>query len=231
MSPSGVLNAVALGYVNVSAACEGFSARVETKVAQRSPYRLVIAAVDSEVPTEFGVGAMMEFLDGGRAGEKVPAGAAIANGIPDIEWPVKVRFTAESYESRDFLLTEATGTRRNPISNLYDFWVPLKFVQDPESDTYVRRMSRTEMQTVHQFEMRIGGTVQIRTWWSVDYNDRLTVELWCAATLLRSIQQRFGSSGEGLTESVPTPGPCEVRLQQLKSDANTLYRVAIRYPH
>lgn len=85
------------------------------------------------------------------------------------------------------------------------------------------------MTFAHPFTMRAAGPVQIRTWWIVDYNDRLHVELWCGGKLLRSVTQLFASLGDGFTHTVPAAGACEVRLRQSKSDAETNYRVAIRY--
>jgi hypothetical protein len=87
------------------------------------------------------------------------------------------------------------------------------------------------MEYRHPFTMTTAGDVQVRTWWSVDYNDVLLIELWCGERLLRNVQQRAGSNGGGFTERVETTGPCEVRLRQLKWDAATHYRVSIRYPH
>jgi hypothetical protein len=229
ISSSGLLTAGMTGYVNVTASCEGIVARLETKVETISPHRFVIVAYDSEVGTELGVEATMEFLDGPRRGEIVPR-SVYASGMPDVSWPVKVRFTAEDYEPKNFILDESTGTRRNSLSPLFDFRVPMTFIPDALTDTYVRRMSSTEMEIAHPFMLRLPGAVRIRTWWAVDYNDRLTIELWCGGQLLRRASQHAGSAGSGFTHDVEAPGACEVKLRQLKSDASTRYRVAISYP-
>ena len=84
---------------------------------------------------------------------------------------------------------------------------------------------------VHPFRTVAAGPVQIRTWWSVDYNDALRIELWCEGGLLRTGTQRAGSAGGVFTQDAPGPAGCEMRLRQVKSDAGTKYRVAIRYPH
>jgi len=55
-----------LGYVTMTTTCEGLAVQAETKVEAASPYRLLILAQDSDVPTEYGVMATMQFLDGGR---------------------------------------------------------------------------------------------------------------------------------------------------------------------
>jgi hypothetical protein len=86
------------------------------------------------------------------------------------------------------------------------------------------------MEIAHPFEVRRAGTVEIRTWWSVDYNDRLFVDLWCGGVRVSGVSQLFGSAGHGFSHSVSGPAACEVRLRQSKSDAATHYRVAIRYP-
>jgi hypothetical protein len=92
-------------------------------------------------------------------------------------------------------------------------------------------MSRDTMEIAHTFTPERAGTVRVRTWWSVDYNDRLTIGLWCAGTERRSVTQIFGSAGGGFTYDLASPAACEVRLRQHKSDASTRYRVAITYPH
>ena len=177
------------------------------------------------------VRANMEFLDGLRAGQRVAWTILEHEPLSDVAWPVKVRFTADSYEPKDFILSEATGRRRNSMSHLFDFHVPMTFVPDTMTDTYVRTMSETESIIAHSFTMRVPGAVQIRTWWMVDYNDHLIIELWCGGRMLRTATQGYGSAGDGFTHDVSTPGACEVRLRQSKSDASTNYRLAIKYPH
>ena len=217
--------------VSVFASCEGLSARAETKVEAVSPYQLVIVAFDSEVRTDFGVRATMEFLDGPRARDIIETTHALGDAFGSITWPVKVRFTAEDYAPKEFVLSESTGTRHNPDSTLYDFWIPMTFTPDASTDTYTRTMSQTEMEIAHPFALRVAGRVRVRTWWSVDYNDGLFVELVCGGRLLPRVEQRYGSAGDGFIYDVQNPGPCEVRLRQLKPDASTHYRVAITYPH
>lgn len=218
------------GYVRVSAVCEGLTAAAETRIEAPNPYRLIIVAFDKDVPGEFGVAATMEFVEGPRAGQRISTASVFGPGVADVPWPVKVRFTAEDYEPLDFVLSESTGTRRNKDSPLFDFRIPMTFSADVSTDTYVRTLSRTEMEGTHPFTMRTAGDVAVRTWWSVDYNDSIDVELWCGGRLERAIQQRFGSAGAGFTHSVSQPASCEVRVRQKKSDAGTHYRIAIRYP-
>ena len=226
---AGLLTGGITGYVTVMGACEGLTVTADTKTSAVCPYRLVIVAVDGEVETEFGVAATLEFLDGPRAGERIQTGSVFNAVASNTVWPVRVRLTADSYETTDFVLAETTGTRRNKTSSLFDFRLPMTFRPDPLTDTYVRTMSRSEMEIAHPFAVAVPGLVEVRTWWSVDYNDILHVELWCAGQLLRAVSQRFGSNGDGFGHTVATPGACELRLRQSKSDANTRYRVAIRY--
>jgi len=228
ISPTGLLTAGLTGYASVTAVCAGVSARAETKVTAANPYQLIIVAHDSEVPSEFGVVTEMEFLDGPNAGQRVATSWIFTNGIPGVAWPVRVRFTAVDYEPKEFVLAESTGKRRNPNSPLFDFRIPMKFLPDAQTDTYVKRMSKDEMQVSHPFTMRQAGPVQVRTWWSVDYNDRLVMELWCNGQMLITRTQIFGSAGSGLTQDA-SAGSCEVRLRQMKTDAQTHYRVAIKY--
>jgi len=228
ISPTGLLTARLTGYASVTATCQGLSARSETRVTAANPYTLIIVAYDSEVPSEFGVVTEMEFLDGPSAGQRVTTSWIFTNGLPGVTWPVRVRFTAVDFAPKDFVLAESTGKRRNSNSPLFDFRVPMTFVADAQTDTYVRTMSREVMQISHPFTMRQPGPVQVRTWWSVDYNDRLFVELWCNGEMLATRTQLFGSAGSGFTQDAP-PGSCETRLRQSKSDAGTHYRVAIKY--
>lgn len=229
ISPAGLLTAQVTGYATVTASCDQRSAQALLKVSAVNPYTLIIVAYDREVPSEFGVKTVMEFLDGPRAGERVTTDWIFSDGLTNITWPVRVRFSADDYAPVEFVLAESTGTRRNSKSHLFDFRVPMTFTPDAATDTYVRRMSETDMEIAHPFVMRQPGTVDVRTWWSVDYNDTLAVQLWCNGALLASRTQLFGSAGHGLTHDAPA-GACETRLRQGKRDAYTHYRVAIRYP-
>lgn len=229
ISPAGLLTAQVTGYATVTAACEQHSAQALLKVSAVNPYTLIIVAYDSEVPNEFGIKTVMEFLDGPRAGERVTTDWIFSDGLTNIQWPVRVRFTADDFAPVEFVLAESTGSRRNSKSHLFDFRVPMTFTPDASTDTYVRRMSQTDMEIAHPFVMRQPGPVVVRTWWSVDYNDTLAVQLWCNGALLASRTQLFGSAGNGLTHDAPA-GACETRLRQGKRDAYTHYRVAIRYP-
>jgi hypothetical protein len=231
VSPAGLLTGGMTGYARAAATCQGISASAEIKTSAPSPYQWIIVAHDSDVPSEFGVAATVEFLEGPRRGERIPIGSVFTNGTPGTEWPVRVRLTASDYADTETVLAETTGKRRNSNSPLFDFQIPMRFVADASTDTYVRQMSRTEMEIAHPFEPRSSGTVQIRTWWSVDYNDVLHVDLWCDGERLAGVAQRFGSAGHGLSHPVNAPARCEVRLRQSKSDAATRYRIAIRYPH
>jgi hypothetical protein len=231
ISASGQLTAKVAGYVTVAAACEGLTGAAETRVETPNPYHWIILAFDKDVPTELGIQATMEFLDGPRAGQSIQTESIFSSGVAGVPWPVKVRFTAADYAPRDFVLSESTGTRRNPTSTLYDFRIPMTFTPDSSTDTYVRTLSRTEMQATHPFVMGVAGDIGVRTWWSVDYNDTIFLELWCGGRMERASQQQFGSAGSGFTQAVAQPGPCEVRVRQLKADAGTHYRIAIRYPH
>ena len=232
VSPAGLLTGGNTGYVNVTASCEGLTARTETKVEALRTFRLSVFPYDKALeppPAMKLVRATMEFLDGPRAGQHVAWTVLEHEPLSDVAWPVKVRFTAESYEPKEFILSEATGARHNSMSPLFDFHVPMTFVPDAMTDTYVRTMSDTEMVIAHPFTTRAPGPVQVRTWWMVDYNDHLSIELWCGGRMLRSLTQLGASRGDGFTHDVVAPGACEPRLRQHKSDAWTNYRVAIKY--
>lgn len=201
-------------------------------VTTPSPYKLVILPYDNElgggVPGAAGVGATAQFLDGPRAGERFSTGDFAQ--LTDVMWPVTVRLSADGYTSKDVVLAESTGHRRNPISPLYDFSVPMTFAGDPSTDSSVRTLTRDQMESIHRFTVAAPGPVTVRTWWAVDYNDQLFLDLSCNGQLLKSASQQAGSSGAGFTQNVPSPGPCELRVRQFKSDAGTHYRVAISYP-
>ena len=160
VSPSGLLTGGNTGYVNVTASCEGLTARTETKVEALRTFNLSIFPYDKELeapPAMKLVRANMEFLDGPRAGQRVAWTILEHEPLSDVAWPVKVRFTAESYEPKEFILSEVTGRRRNSMSPLFDFHVPMTFVPDAMTDTYVRTMSETESVIAHPFTMRAPG--------------------------------------------------------------------------
>lgn len=236
ISSSGLLTAALTGYAMITASCEGLSARVEVKVEARNPYALVLHPYDSELRNDYpessyGVRATVEFLDGPRTGEKVTTTGTSwseLTGVPT--WPIRVRLTARDYESRDFVIAESTGHRRNPSSSVFDLPIEMRFTPDASTDTYVRRMTTEQSEISHPFTMRVPGTVEVRTWWSVDYKDRLGITLSCNNQAIGNVTQMEGSAGDGYSWYVGTPGPCAVTLRQYLSDAYTFYRVAIRYP-
>jgi hypothetical protein len=172
----------------------------------------------------------MEFLEGARTGERLSRGQLFA-GIHGLVFPVRVRLTSPFHGTTDFVLAETTGQRRNSSSDLFDFEVPMSFMPDAFTETSVRRMSRDESEIRHPFRVASSGLVDIRTWWAVDYNDILFVELWCGDRMLRRISQRESSRGDGFAHQLDAGSACEVRLRQEKQDARTQYRLAIRHPH
>ena len=141
--------------------------------------------------------------------------------------PVKVRFTAESYESKDFVISEATGTPR-ATRVLWDFPLPMTFVADSLTDTFVRMVSSADKEISYPFTLRVPGAVRVRNWWSLDYNDRFVVELWCGGQRLRQFFERGWSNG-GFTQDVQSAGQCEVKLRPDINGA-TPHRIAITYP-
>lgn len=223
VSPTGLLTARSKGIVNVTAACAGLSAHAETRVV----YEFVLLPYDTELPDLPGfLLAQMEFLDGPNAGQQILTGFRHTQVIGGPWDPVRVRFTSDTHEPAETVLSESSGQR---YGSKFLFYVPMKFVAGPQTDTFIRRMSRETMEISHPFTMSQSGPVQVRTWWAVDYNDGLSVALWCNGVQLKQVSQVFGSTGEGITQDAPA-GECEVRLRQSKSDAATHYRVAIKYP-
>src|SRR5262249_47479799 len=95
VSSTGLLTGTMAGYANVTASCEGLSRRGEVKVTGPDPYSLIIVAHDSEVPTDAGLEATMEFLEGPRVGQRISIGSVYTAGVTNVEWPVRVRFTAD----------------------------------------------------------------------------------------------------------------------------------------
>ena len=234
VSSSGLLTSAKSGYVNVAASCAGLMTRAETRVEPVGAYPFHIEPFDHEFGRSAGsfvIGSgNMRFLDGPRAGQSAPTPNFFSDGMPDVPWPVKVRFTADNFEPKDFILAETTGESHSDGPTLrFAFSVPMTFAQDPLTDMYVREMSDMEMVIVHPFTMRMPGPVQVRTWWSGHYNDVLTIELWCDGKRLRSGNQ-YQSIGGGFTHDVAAPGACEVKLRQNeRHPINTRYRITVRY--
>jgi hypothetical protein len=226
VTSSGRLTARITGYVSVTVTCDGMSATRETKVEARTPYLATIWAYDAELSGAL-VEVTLEFLDGPRAGERLDS--LLRNGIPDLIFPVRVRLTADAYETVEAVLADSTGERQNRSGPYFRFDIPMTFAGDAWTDTYVHRLSWEESERHHPLAPGRPGAVEVRTWWAVDYNDRLFVELWCDGTLRRSVQQSMASFGDGFVETIERPEACEVRIRQKKRDAHTHYRLAVRY--
>jgi hypothetical protein len=141
--------------------------------------------------------------------------------------PVKVRFTAESYEPKDFVIAESTGTPRG-TRVVWDFHVPMTFVADPLTDTFGRMVSSADKEISYPFTLRAPGVVRVRNWWSLDYDDNFFVELWCGGQRLRREIEIGGANG-GFTQDVQSAGQCDVKLQP-HINGTTPHRIAITYP-
>jgi hypothetical protein len=236
VSSTGELTGLAIGYVTVTASCEGVDARGETRVTGPAPANAKILAYDRDVRSVFGVAATMQFLDGPRVTQLVETEPLFPfqprpDPLSGIQLPVKVRFTAEDYAPREVVLAEPTDECSGAPIGIVGYCIPMTFVGNAQTDTDVRTMSRDQGEFVYPFRPARTGQVRVRTWWSVDFGDGLFVELWCGGIMLRRVEQSFGSAGDGFTELVPSGTACEVRLRQVKNDAGTHFRVAITYPH
>jgi Bacterial Ig-like domain (group 2) len=232
VSPTGLLTARSMGYATVVASCEGLTARGETKVEATVAYTLNVVPFDSAL-TKYGcVAATMEFLDGPLAGRRTP----ICTG-PNDTWlqpsqygatmPVRVRFTAESYDPKEAVLAESTGSPR-ATRVVWDFPVPMTFVPDPLTDTFVGTVS-FKKEISYPFTVGAPGKVRVRSWWSLDYNDRVSLELWCGGQRLQRTWSLSGATGGGFSQDVQSPGQCEVKVQP-DINGTTLHRLAITYP-
>ena len=230
LSATGLLTARNTGYGTVMASCAGLSARGETKVEAPVSQSLLVLAHDSALPPDSCLRATMELLDGPLAGGTVTTGC-FGFILPRERYggvlPVKVRFTAESYESKDFIISEATRATE-PNRFTWSFLVPMTFVADPLTDTFVLTLKYTDRNVAIPFTLRSPGAVRVRTRWALDYNDRLFVELWCDGQRLREYSERMESAG-GFTQDVQSAGACEVKLTPAIGGFVTL-RVAITYP-
>jgi hypothetical protein len=231
ISPTGLLTGRITGYTTVIASCAGLTARSEARVAASVSYTLNLVAYDSALTAlGCGVAATMEFLDGPLAGQHVPT-ACGEPFLPPARYggtlPLKVRFTAESYEPKDFVLAESTGTPRG-TRVVWDFRVPMTFVPDPLTDTFVRMVSSADKEISYPFFLRAPGTVRVRNWWSLDFADNFFVELWCGGQRLQHIIE-FGGSAGGFTQDVQSAGQCEVKLQP-HINGTTPHRIALTYP-
>ena len=235
VSSSGLLTGRNTGYVNVSATCNGVTARAETKVEALRTYHVVIIPYDSEIyepPVMKPLVADIEFLDGPRAGQKMRLASFYRDGMLDVTWPVKVRLTADGYEPKDVVLADNTGERPNQSSDWFDFWVPMTFSQDALTDTFVHELSPAEKIITYPVTLRAPGPVQVRTWWWGDYDSDLFVELTCDGKLLLGHGYWIGGPtngirGAGFTANVPADTACQVRVRQTVGYPR--YRIAIRY--
>jgi|SRR5215471_11798355 len=234
VSPAGLLTARAAGYTTVIASCAGLTARSDARVETTVSYVLTVEPHDSAL-TRYGcVESTLEFLDGPVAGQRIAICSAPYLDPPALlperyggTFPLKVRITAEGYDSTDVVIAESTGTPSGTRASL-TVPVPMTFVPDPVTDTFVSDVSfRHEI--AYPFTLRAPGSVRVRNWWSLDYNDKIDVSLWCGGQRLQHAYEQRAAVNGGFTVDVPSAGPCEVKLQP-DFNGSTLHRVAITYP-
>ena len=222
INADGVVTALTGGYVNITAACTGVTATVETKVEAPNSDAWDIPVRDAEWG---GIvwQATMEYLDGPLQGQKVPFESELYVRSP--VWPVKVRFTSNDYQPLEFVLTESGGEL---FPGAVMFWIRMAFAPQPDTDTYTGVLSPSINTASHAFTLRAQGTVRLRSWWHADDDVATpTMELWCGGR--RLTREIAPSRGGEIVQAVASPGACEVTMSVSSTDMD--YRVAITYPH
>ena len=176
--------------------------------------------------------ATMEYLDGARQGEKVAFGESNRLRMTSATWPVKVRFAARDYQSREFIFDESTASELFPdygVGPAALFTIPMTFVPQPDTDTYVGALNPERRTGSHPFAPHGSGVVHVRSWWDLgsDHSADPTLELWCGGQRLR--REFAPNNGGELVQPVAGRSSCEVQMSTPYS--NVEYRVAITYPH
>ena len=177
--------------------------------------------------------ATMEYLDGARQGEKVTFDESNHLRMTSAAtWPVKVRFAARDYESREFIFDESTASELSPdygVGPAAWFSIPMTFVPQPETDTHVGALNPERRTGSHPFAPQGSGMVQIRSWWELgsDHSADPTLELWCGGQRLR--REFAPNNGGQLAHTIAGGSACEVKM--VTPYSNLEYRVAITYPH
>jgi hypothetical protein len=231
IAADGVLTGITKGYAQISAACGNVNATIDAKVEASSPYSSEVLLMDAD--WDGGVRhATMEYLDGARRGETVVFGESNYLRMTSAPWPVKVRFAAKDYQPREFIFDESRASHVFPdhgFGPVALFVVPMTFVRQPSTDTFVGKLNPERLTGSHPFALHASGVVHVRSWWEIgsDHSPDPTLELWCGGQRLR--RQFAPNNGAEIVQSVAGPSACEVRMSTPYSDLE--YRVAITYPH
>jgi hypothetical protein len=231
VAADGLLTGISKGYVQISAVCGTVTATMDAKVEAPSLYSSSVHLMD----LDWGGGvhyATMEYLDGARRGATVAFGESNHLSLTSETWPVKVRFAARDYQPREFVFDESHASDVFPDRGWGPaalFRIPMTFVLQPSTDTYVGLLNPDRKIGSHAFAPQASGMVRVRSWWAIgsDHSPDPTLELWCGGRRLR--RQFAPNNGEELAEPVAGGSACEVRMVTPYSDLE--YRVAITYPH
>lgn len=231
IAADGVLTGITKGYAQITAACGTVTATIDAKVEASSPYSSEVLLMD----VDWGGGvrdATMEYLDGVRRGEQVAFGKSNYLRMTSATWPVKVRFAAKDYQSREFVFDESNASQLFPdygSGPVALFSIPMTFVPQPFTDTYVGKLNPERRMASHTFARQDSGMVHIRSWWEIGSDHSLdpTLELWCDGQRLR--REFAPNNGGEVVQHVARRAGCEVRMSTPYS--NLEYRVAITYPH
>jgi hypothetical protein len=238
ISPAGVLSTTnTSGYVTVTATCDGVAAQAQARVQRTTPLNLVVYAYDDAVKDRsqwhiFTLDATVEFLDGPYAGKTWRTwDTAFGYGVGDVTLPAKVRVTANGFAARDAVLSDETVPAAGDLSTSLDWWLPMKFAPDANTDTLAGEL--TEQSAGLAFTLAAPGAVQVRTWWTgMDSSsiDRATLALSCNGSVVETLEQGQHSQGSGFTKDVGTSGPCTVSLTSRSPREPWFYRIAVTYP-
>jgi hypothetical protein len=230
-APDGVLTGITKGYARISAACGNVTATSEAPVEASNPYAWEVLLMDPD--WDGGVRfATMEFLDGARQGETVAFGESNYLRLTSETWPVKVRFAARDYQSHEFIFDESTVSELFPNNGVRPaalFSIPMTFVPQPDTDTYVGVLNPERRTGAHPFAPQGSGVVRLRSWWDLgsDHSPDPMLEVWCGGQRLR--REFAPNNGGELVHPVTSGSLCEVKMSTPYS--NLEYRVAITYPH
>src|SRR5688572_28209276 len=231
IAADGVVTGITKGYAQISAACGNVTATMDTKVEASSPYSSEVLLMDFD--WDGGVRhATMEYLDGARRGETVAFGQWNSLRMTSTTWPVKVRFAAKDYESREFIFDESRASQLFPDYGFGPaalFVVPMTFVLQPLTDTYVGKLNPERKMGSHAFAPQASGVVRVRSWWGIgsSHSAGPAMELWCDGQRLR--REFAPNNGGEIVQPVAGPSGCEVRMVTPYSDLE--YRITITYPH
>jgi hypothetical protein len=226
VNAGGLLIARSRGEATITASCDGKTATRTFRVVEGLTLSGLLIDADLSMILDRGE---VEVLDGPQAGYRTGAGLG-GFAIHEAAIPLRIRASSPGYQPTELIVTEASS-QSLPDQNIVYVTPRLRLAPEPGAEDFIGEAVAAGPigGARHTFRVGRSGTFRAQTWWSLDYNDGLALELRCGSRVLLTAHQHEQSYGQGF-ETLVEPCDVDLILRPSKPSSTTRYRLRVRYP-